>query len=924
VAYRAEIEIVAKGVAKVTQLQKDLKQLANQIDHLNGPGSLGDFNRQLAEATKLLSSAQQGTVEEKRAVDKYVTALKNANGAQERTNRLIAEEIKQRDGATSALKRYNAAAASGRQPGGSMAGRYLRPGSAVATTQSAVPFGPAPGAQFGSTTQFGPVGGPSSSILGGQSSPVGDRIERSVRAARELDKVYESIDRIAAKSVATENERVEALGKGTQEVVELANSYRDITGQAKTQKQLQNEIRRKILETKKAASEEARVRSRDYLERLRLAEGLGQERRNALLLASREEETERRINAVLERRRKQQEQLAATQKRRQRFSEDLALGAGFPLLFGGGAGAVLGGVAGAVAGGGKGGFGLQILLSAIGQQFDQLAQSAKELGQALSPLTADIEKVLEAAGTAGTESAELARRLQEAGEEQLALAVATDDLARVVGLDGVDALREFGSETSELNKAINKLVLDVQVGIAKLANAAIQLTGTTEQRQVRESVEQARGLIRSGKASPELVAAFEKRTSGTDITGAFGAITQTERDIVRLVKEANEERINGLRIEAERAEQSKEVDRLAQRAAKSDASFESFNRQIQIFELGNSLLNERVVALKEEDIIARGNADTQALALELDKVRGNFAAEEQLRSEIQARNAQTNLQLSQLKLSVQQAVTAEAEKTTQAEQRLLRIQERKEELAQRELQRAEQLRERQETREAEVKGNVILNLSNQLELQRAIGSGNEEQVRQQQQIDELVKRTNDEGMRPIIESYMEQIRAQKEVNREAEKTREVYDKIGSAVRDGLVDGIMSAIDGTKSLSESLSGVLKQLGRMFLTAGIGSFNVGGKGGSGLLGLIPGLANGGPATAGRPYVVGERGPELFVPNRSGTVVPNGAMGGASVTVNVDASGSAVEGSGDEAGQLGKAIGVAVQQELIKQKRPGGLLA
>ena len=43
-----------------------------------------------------------------------------------------------------------------------------------------------------------------------------------------------------------------------------------------------------------------------------------------------------------------------------------------------------------------------------------------------------------------------------------------------------------------------------------------------------------------------------------------------------------------------------------------------------------------------------------------------------------------------------------------------------------------------------------------------------------------------------------------------------------------------------------------------------------------------------------------------------------------MNVDASGSSVEGDADQAQQLGKAIGIAVQQELVKQKRPGGLLA
>ena len=84
-----------------------------------------------------------------------------------------------------------------------------------------------------------------------------------------------------------------------------------------------------------------------------------------------------------------------------------------------------------------------------------------------------------------------------------------------------------------------------------------------------------------------------------------------------------------------------------------------------------------------------------------------------------------------------------------------------------------------------------------------------------------------------------------------------------------------------------------------------------------------ALGGQVGAGRPYMVGERGPELFVPGAQGNIVPNNAMGGSNIVVNVDASGSSVQGDGPSANQLGKAIGAAVQAELIKQKRPGGLL-
>ena len=49
---------------------------------------------------------------------------------------------------------------------------------------------------------------------------------------------------------------------------------------------------------------------------------------------------------------------------------------------------------------------------------------------------------------------------------------------------------------------------------------------------------------------------------------------------------------------------------------------------------------------------------------------------------------------------------------------------------------------------------------------------------------------------------------------------------------------------------------------------------------------GRAAGGPVSAGTPYMVGERGPEMFVPSRSGTIIPNGA-GGVSVVVNVGGS-------------------------------------
>ena len=86
-----------------------------------------------------------------------------------------------------------------------------------------------------------------------------------------------------------------------------------------------------------------------------------------------------------------------------------------------------------------------------------------------------------------------------------------------------------------------------------------------------------------------------------------------------------------------------------------------------------------------------------------------------------------------------------------------------------------------------------------------------------------------------------------------------------------------------------------------------------------------ADGGPVKGGNSYIVGERGPELFSPGVSGMITPNHALGGSTnVVVNVDASGSNVEGDEEEGRALGIALSAAIETELIKQKRPGGLLA
>jgi len=164
----------------------------------------------------------------------------------------------------------------------------------------------------------------------------------------------------------------------------------------------------------------------------------------------------------------------AQQARRRQFKEDLFLGAGFPLLTGAGPGGVLGGVAGAVAGGGKGGFGAQIFFSAIGSAVDEivgkLIAGASALGQALNPVTANIDAIIAASGKANTILAQSIQELEGVGLKNTALALATKELAGVVGNEGVNSLKEFGSDTQKLSNEFARAMTQMQAALAEFIN----------------------------------------------------------------------------------------------------------------------------------------------------------------------------------------------------------------------------------------------------------------------------------------------------------------------------------------------------------------------------------------------------------------------------------------------------------------------
>ena len=177
----------------------------------------------------------------------------------------------------------------------------------------------------------------------------------------------------------------------------------------------------------------------------------------------------------------------------------------------------------------------------------------------------------------------------------------------------------------------------------------------------------------------------------------------------------------------------------------------------------------------------------------------------------------------------------------------------------------------------------------------------------------------------------------------------IGDAFGESFK-GIVSGSMTAQEALRNLFQRTADhfldmaaqmIAKQIQMKILGIGLnfagGLFSGGGSAGANNIRFgsqnlaintasnFPGFADGGRPPVGKASIVGERGPELFVPDRAGTIIPNNAMGGSTnIVVNVDASGSSVEGDEQQGRELGRLISVAVQSEILQQKRPGGLLA
>lgn len=121
----------------------------------------------------------------------------------------------------------------------------------------------------------------------------------------------------------------------------------------------------------------------------------------------------------------------------------------------------------------------------------------------------------------------------------------------------------------------------------------------------------------------------------------------------------------------------------------------------------------------------------------------------------------------------------------------------------------------------------------------------------------------------------------------SDEMRQSFDAVGNTIANSFKGMLTGAMSFKSAMRGIIGAVIDELFRLYVVkqiVGIVTSAVG----------LPARALGGSVTGNQPYMVGERGPELFVPGGNGTIIPNsnirgGSGGGSPISISVDARGS-----------------------------------
>ena len=618
------------------------------------------------------------------------------------------------------------------------------------------------------------------------------------------------------------------------------------------------------------------------------------------------------------------------------------LGGGFPLLFGGpsfsAAGGLIGGGAGGALFGQKASFAGGIAGSVLLTPLDAAVDAAVELGKALEDPTKNAERLIELLPLSGTKTKGLIRELQDLGLNSTASAVAVETLGEEIGDFGIKDIEKFKEKNDEFANEVKKLRLALAaLASSKLVGFLTFLTQAVNLFNRGGGVGQGGGMM--GRAAGFAIAQGEMADEGA--LGGTGA------------PPAKPDKPLPTKQQIDFAERAKKI------------------REAEIMLAGLEVKIEQ-----DRFSLIRGQFEVEQSKIALGQANIKLA-----KADLELANAQTGADKKRLglKRALAEAAFLEAKAAKENAELLARQQQASAELGIRQFLQGIQLSEMQQRIATDRQVRATSPFAKSASLSDPFfGKGtelqNEQAIRYTETLRVLKEQIAENNLNIKMGTDLSDAESKALVRkgillerelRLFEELQPAKDKAALAqvrfaeamaltvpVTDSLLDSLIAVVEGTKTAEQAFADFLRSIASMLMDAAkqmiaqyiaigiartfaglpsmssgqsidISAVDAGTVNSLGGLNFGGYMADGGRTSPGNAYIVGERGPELFVPGAQGNIVPNNAMGSTSVVVNVDASGTEVQGNQGGAEQLGRLIGSAVQAELIKQKRPGGLL-
>lgn len=150
------------------------------------------------------------------------------------------------------------------------------------------------------------------------------------------------------------------------------------------------------------------------------------------------------------------------------------------------------------------------------------------------------------------------------------------------------------------------------------------------------------------------------------------------------------------------------------------------------------------------------------------------------------------------------------------------------------------------------------------------------------------------------------------------------DRAGNALERSLGRAIANGKFGFDDLRRTAMSVLSEIANAAIRSGLGALDSKGGGLLSSIGSIlvtalagsPGRATGGPVSPGRAFLVGERGPELFVPTSAGRIETGGGGSGANIRLTINISDNGRSSAPDQLQRSSRHVARAVRAALMRE--------